>query len=119
MAYRAMSMDAIEAGYGALTEIPPLRSGELDMVAINLHLAANSLWTLVEGRAVPTVTSGYHLVNRLGYYRSAKPVEAGVIIDELPDSALGTCDDCGALWDLDCFDSCQNCGGSTFIGPWD
>lgn len=117
--FRLMSMDAIETEFGVLNEIPSLPSGALDMEAINFHLTTNSLWTLVDAGPVPTFTSGYHLVNRMGYYRSEKSVPAGMIIDEQPDESVGLCSDCDALWDIDFADTCPNCGGRNFIGPTD
>ena len=116
---RLMSMNAIEAEFGVLSEIPSLPTGAFNMEAINYHLANNSLWTLVDGGPLPTLTSGYHFVNRLSYYRSEKPVPAGMIVDEQPDDAMGSCGDCDGLWDLDCFDACPNCGGGHFVGLTD
>ena len=50
--FRLMSMEAIEAEFGILAEIPSLPSGAFDMEAINFHLATNSLWTRVDGGPV-------------------------------------------------------------------
>lgn len=114
---RLMPMEAIEAEFGILVEIPPLPSGALDMEAINFHLATDSLWTLVDGGPVPTFTSGYHIVNRMGYYCSARSVPIGMIIDEQCDESIGNCSDCDALWDTDFDSTCPNCGGGSFVGP--
>lgn len=114
-----MSMDAIETEFGVLNEIPSLPSGALDMEAINFHITTKSLWTLVDGAPVPTFTSGYHLVNRMGYYRSEKSVPVGMIIDEQLDESIGLCSDCDALWDIDFSDVCPNCGFGRFVGPND
>lgn len=48
-------------------------------------------------------------MNRLAYYRSEKPVPAGMIVDEAPDTALVPCDECSGWWDSDLYDSCPYC----------
>ena len=73
----------------------------------------------MDGAPVPTFTSGYHLVNRMGYYRSEKSVPVGMIIDEQLDESIGLCSDCDALWDIDFSDVCPNCGFGRFVGPND
>jgi hypothetical protein len=116
---RLIPMAAIEAEFGVLSEIPSLPSGAFNMEAINYHRATNTLWTLVDGVALPTFTSGYHFVNRLGYYRSEKPVPVGMTVDEQPDESMGICSDCDGLWDIDFDNACPNCGGGRFVGPND
>ena len=116
---RLMPMEAIEAEFGVLVEIPSLPSGALDMEAINFHLTTNSLWTLVDAGPVPTFTSGYHLVNRMGYYCSEKSVPIDMIIDEQCEESIGNCSDCDALWDTDFDNTCPNCDGGRFVGSND
>ena len=89
------------------------------MAAINGHLATNSLWTLVDAGPVPTFTSGYHMVNRMGYYYSEKSVPIDMIIDEQCEESIGNCSDCDALWDTDFDYTCPNCGGGKFVGAND
>ncbi len=104
-----ISHDAIEAEFGPINELRPLRTGEFDLAAIRHHAAARTLWTLVDGPFGPFLTSGYHLVNRLAYFSSAKPVPDDVIVDEAPDEALVTCEICDAAWDTDLYERCPYC----------
>lgn len=106
---RLISSDAIAAEFGPISELCPLRTGEFDLAAIRHHAAAHTLWTLVDGPFSPLLTSGYHLVNRLAYFSSAKPVPDDVIVDEAPDEALVTCETCDAAWDSDLFERCPYC----------
>jgi hypothetical protein len=106
---RQLSPEAIAAEYGLLRELPLLATGEFDLAAIRSHAHSRTLWTLVDGPFGPLLTSGYHLVNRLAYFRSAKPVPDDVIVDEAPDDALVTCGSCDAAWDTDLFERCPYC----------
>ena len=101
--------DSIVAEYGTLTELRPNADSERDRAVIQAHLERRTLWTLADGPCGPLFASGYHLVNRLAYYRSEKSVPAGIIVDEAPDPALVPCDDCGVSWDSDLYDSCPYC----------
>ncbi|MFA6166531.1 MAG: hypothetical protein WC700_07950 [Gemmatimonadaceae bacterium] len=68
-----------------------------------------TLWTLADSPFGPLLTSGYHLVNRLAYFSSAKPVPDNVIVDEAPDEALVTCETCDTAWDSDLYERCPYC----------
>jgi hypothetical protein len=106
---RLISHDAIETEFGPISELRPLRTGEFDLATIRRHADAHTLWTLVDGPFGPLLTSGYHLVNRLAYFRSAKPVPDDVIVDETPDEALVICESCDAAWDTDLYERCPYC----------
>ena len=67
----------------------------------------------------PLLTSGYHLVNRLAYFSSAKPVPEDVIVDEAPDVPLVACDACDAAWDSDLYEGCpygEDAGRAAYRG---
>jgi hypothetical protein len=106
---RQLSPEAIASEYGPISELPMLASGEFDLAAIRSHASSRTLWTLVDGPFGPLLTSGYHIVNRLAYFRSAKPVPDDVIVDEAPDDAIVTCEKCDAAWDSDLFEGCPYC----------
>ncbi|MDP1859838.1 MAG: hypothetical protein Q8K82_14290 [Gemmatimonadaceae bacterium] len=106
---RLISSDAIAAEFGPISELRPLHTGEFDLAAIRYHARAHTLWTLVDGPYGPLLTSGHHLVNRLAYFSSAKPVRDDVIVDEAPDKALVTCEICDAAWDTDLDERCPYC----------
>ncbi len=104
-----LSRDMINAEYGLLTELRPSTNRTINHAVIQAHVDRGTLWTLVDGPCGSLLTSGYHHVNRLAYYRSEKPVPAGVIVDEAPDPALVPCDDCCTSWDSDLYDKCPYC----------
>ena len=106
---RLISHDAIEAEFGPISELRLLRTGAFDFDAIRHHAEAHTLWTLVDGPFGPLLTSGYHLVNRLAYFSSAKPVLDDVIVDEALDEALVTCETCDTAWDSDLYERCPYC----------
>ncbi|MHB8837581.1 MAG: hypothetical protein ACYC7F_01365 [Gemmatimonadaceae bacterium] len=106
---RLIPSDVIEAEFGPINEVRPLRTGEFDLAAIRHHAGAHTLWTLVDGLFGPLLTSGYHLVNRLAYFGSAKPVPDEVIVDEAPNDALVSCETCDAAWDSDLYERCPYC----------
>ncbi|HEY3287737.1 MAG TPA: hypothetical protein VGJ96_11535 [Gemmatimonadaceae bacterium] len=110
---RLMSPDAISAEFGPISELPALRTGVIDPGVIRAHRKSRTLWTLVDGPFGPLLTSGYHLVNRLAYCSSAKPVPHDVIVDEAPDTALEVCDTCDAAWDSDLYEQCPYCEGDS------
>lgn len=106
---RSLSADDIAAEFGPINELPAQQSDALDREAVRRHSESRTLWTLVDGPYGPLLTSGYHFVNRLAYWRSAKPVPDDVIVDEAPDMSLVACDTCDAAWDSDLYESCPYC----------
>lgn len=106
---RLVSSDAIAAEFGPISELRVMRTGEFDVDAIRHHSQSHTLWTLVDGPYGPLLTSGYHFVNRLAYFSSAKPVPADVIVDEVPDISLVACDTCDTAWDSDLYERCPYC----------
>lgn len=104
-----MSTDAIAAEFGPISELPSTRTGVLDLDAVCRHSESRTIWTLVDGPYGPLLTSGYHVVNRLAYCSSAKPVPDNVIVDEAPDVSLVTCDTCDTAWDSDLYVRCPYC----------
>ena len=106
---RLMSPEAIAAEFGPIHELRTLRTGELDLDAVRRHSESRTLWTVVDGPYGPLLTSGYHIVNRLEYRSSAKPVPDDVIVDEAPDTALVMCDTCETAWDSDLYERCPYC----------
>lgn len=106
---RLMSPDAIAAEFGPISELRALRTGALDLDEVRRHSESRTLWTLVDGPYGPLLTSGYHVVNRLTYCSSAKPVPDDVIVDEAPDVSLVTCEACGTAWDSELCESCPYC----------
>jgi len=106
---RLIPSDAIAAEFGPISELRALRTGEFDLDAIRRHANSRTLWTLVDGPFGPLLTSGYHLVNRLAYFSSAKPMPVDVIVDEAPDEALVTCEICDGAWDTDLYERCPYC----------
>lgn len=106
---RLMSPDAIAAEFGPISELRALRTGAFDLDAVRRHSESRTIWTLVDGPYGPLLTSGYHFVNRLGYFSSAKPVPDDVIVDEAPDMSLVVCDTCDTAWDSDLYERCPYC----------
>ena len=76
---RLLTWEELEDEFGPfelLTKQPDIEAADRD----------RTIWTMVEdddGNAV--YSSGWHYVNRSGYYRSAKPVPEGVMVDEKPE----------------------------------
>lgn len=106
---RLMSPDAIAAEFGPISELRALRTGAFDLDAVRRHSESRTIWTLVDGPYGPLLTSGYHFVNRLAYFVSAKPVSDDVIVDEAPDVSLVACDTCDTAWDSDLYERCPYC----------
>lgn len=106
---RLMSPGAIAAEFGPLSEVHAPHSGAFDSDAVRRHSESRTIWTLVDGPFGPLLTSGYHVVNRLAYCTSAKPVPDDVIVDEAPDTALVVCDACDVAWDSDLYENCPYC----------
>lgn len=104
-----MSPDAIAAAFGPVSELRALCNGEFDLDAVRRHSKSRTLWTLVDGPCGPLLTSGYHIVNRLAYCSSAKPVPEDVIVDEAPDMSLVVCNACDTAWDSDLYERCPYC----------
>lgn len=106
---RLMSLDAIAAEFGPVSELSALRTGEFDLDEVRRHSESRTLWTLVDGPSGPLLTSGYHVVNRLAYCSSAKPVPDDVIVDEEPDVSLVACATCDTACDSDLYEGCPYC----------
>jgi len=49
------------------------------------NIAQSRVWTLLETDGVLTISSGYHHVNRQGYFITEKPCPEGFEIETLPD----------------------------------
>ncbi|MFA6168680.1 MAG: hypothetical protein WC700_18805 [Gemmatimonadaceae bacterium] len=106
---RSISVDAIAAEFGPISELRALPTGAFDIDAVRRHSESRTLWTLLDGPYGPSLTSGYHFVNRLAYWSSARPVPDDVIVDEAPDMSLVACDTCDAAWDSDLYEGCPYC----------
>lgn len=106
---RLMSLDAIAAEFGPISELRALRTGAFDLDAVRRHSESRTLWTLVDGPYGPLLASGYHFVNRLAYCCSGRPVPDDVIVVEAPDVSLVVCDACDTAWDSDLHERCPYC----------
>jgi hypothetical protein len=42
---------------------------------------ASCVWTFVSADGYDSITSGYHLVNRVGYFVCSKPVADGLVVE--------------------------------------
>lgn len=59
---------------------------ELDFVLAQNEKAPGTVWTLVEGdEGEMVIASGYHLVNRIGYFITEKALFDGLLVEVLDD----------------------------------
>lgn len=76
----SLTWTEIEDAFGPLVEIPALPGGAWDLAAIHAADSARRLWTRVEPGLVST---GFHYVNREGYFLAAKAYPEGADICEV------------------------------------
>jgi len=91
---------------------------ELDIVrTTNLH-APRRVWTIVESDGRMYYESGYHIVNRIGYFITEEDYEEGIEYTvELEDLTDGEyqCRACGDHFDEPEDGCCSNCGSDSFV----
>jgi DnaJ-class molecular chaperone len=78
------------------------------------------IWTYGDGDDGTYICSGYHVVNRIGYYISEKPVPSGEYyqIDVSRDVECEQCNSANAETEEEVDNDCGNCLGSGYRTEW-